>query len=262
MNHLVSSAVALTGPAAIRKFMFYPTRGGELTFPSPVVSFFIDGPAQAKLHVVIIPTATNDARPILLHSHGNAGNVSMRVPSLRALAAALDCTVVAYDYSGFGLSTQTAPSETSILADGTAVLSLVTTMFPGRPVLVWGESMGGAVAANLALSSAVTAVVMHITFAQLADVVAPVAQGALSLLHDPLNSARRIAAARKPTIVTHASLDKLMPLASAQALYNAAPPQHRLFVSLVGDHNSHHLEPALPGMKAFLDQEVMQNINV
>lgn len=269
MSFLVTAAAALAGPALARKFMFHPKAGGERAFDDPIVSMFVptvdaDDVAtcssftsarcgEAMLHVLLVPVASSTARPILLHSHGNAGNVTGRAPSLLALAQALDVTLVAYDYRGFGLSSPGPPTETSILEDGDAVLACVRTLFPRRPIVVWGESMGGAVAAHLAKQPAVTSVVMHITFGKLADMVPFELRPALSALHDTLDSAARIAAAGKPTAVIRAQDDELMTEATTRSLYEAAPAGRRIWLSVPGGHNTYDLAPALPQLKAFLD---------
>lgn len=268
-SFLISAEAVLAGPAVIRKFMFHPAAGGAMAFPAhpTVVSMMVDGPtpvtrafsripeAPSRVHVVIVPLASSSARPIIIHAHGNAGNVTGRVPSLVQLAAALDVTLVAFDYRGFGLSSPTDVSETSILEDGAAVVRLVEVLFPRRRLIAWGESMGGAVAAHLATLPAVSAVVMHITFAALADVVPPAAASALVALDDALDSAARIGRAHKPTAVIHAQDDEIMPLSSARRLYDAAPRLSRLFLTIPGGHNSYDMRSGLSAIKAFVNAQ-------
>lgn len=275
---------AVVVAALVRKSMFRPSPGGTLTFADvepAAVSVFVPVPSvpsvpppppssaegAAYLHAVVLPLASSPRRPVVLFSHGNAGNISGRVAALGALARALDVTLVAYDYRGFGLSSPGPPSETSILTDGAAALAFCGATWPGRPLVAWGESMGGAVTAYLATLPfpKPAALVMHITFGRLADVVSALVPAPLAplvallpaVLDDPLQSADRIAAAALPTAVLHARDDRLVPLASAQSLFEAAPGGARLWVTLEGGHGAHDLRAALPHAKAFLDAHVL-----
>jgi abhydrolase domain-containing protein 13 len=82
--------------------------------------------------------------------HGNAGNIGHRIPIAKALSETLGCSVLMLEYRGYGLSTGT-PDEKGLKIDAQTGLDYIRSCpeFSGHKVLVYGQSLGGAVSIHL-----------------------------------------------------------------------------------------------------------------
>lgn len=99
----------------------------------------------------IRPSNKNTARDVtILMFHGNAGNIGHRVPIAKVLTKALNCNVFMLEYRGYGLSTGT-PDERGLNIDSQTALDYLRNRAETRDtkIIVYGQSLGGAVAINL-----------------------------------------------------------------------------------------------------------------
>jgi pimeloyl-ACP methyl ester carboxylesterase len=221
------------------------------------------------IDIVTIPLGEvfqNDASPLILYCYGNAGCLAERMEELHHLSKELKLDIVAYDPRGYGNSKANNPNDPlsahTWLGDGKEVYDWICYHYPQRPIIVWGVSLGGAVAASLAAQPRVQAVVMMTTFARLSDVIAyiclkfflqrwpmlletmlaPLAFLVECILpksyHFP--SAQALAAAKKPTLVIHAHHDELMPKATARRLQLASAAT-TTYKEIAGYHNEHEV---------------------
>jgi len=191
-----------------------------------------------RLHAWWIPTRVMPPRGHVLFFHGNAGNVSHRLEHATALTAAgLDLLLL--DYRGYGRSTG-RPSEEGLHRDAQAARAALVAgghVDPARLVYM-GESLGGAVALRLALEAPPLACVLQSTFSSLRDVAREHYPAALSALAgDAYPNRERIARLVVPVLILHGEMDEIVPLAHAQALFEAAPRRRRLRVVPGAGHN-------------------------
>ncbi|MGL4231043.1 MAG: alpha/beta hydrolase family protein, partial [Casimicrobium sp.] len=103
---------------------------------------------SAKLHLLISPAEDKNA-PVLLYLHGARWNVvgsAFRMNRMRDLGF----TVVAVDYRGFGKSTDDTPTEDKAYEDAEQAWKWIATRYPDRPRYIFGHSLGGAIAIELA----------------------------------------------------------------------------------------------------------------
>lgn len=184
-----------------------------------------------------------EPRGTLLFAHGNAGNVSDRLDSLR-LFHELGLATLIVDYRGYGRS-EGRPSEAGTYRDiAAAWRHLVETRGadPARTVLL-GRSLGGPIAAWLAARVRPAGLVLEGTFTSLVDMARlhypwlPV-RWLARIRYDTLASVRRLADV--PLLVVHSVDDAVVPCAFGRALYRAAPPPKR-FLALHGPHAEAHL---------------------
>lgn len=99
----------------------------------------------------IRPSNKRLARDItILMFHGNAGNIGHRVPIAKVLVETLGCNVLMLEYRGYGLSTG-VPDESGLNIDSQTALDYIRERPETRDtnILVYGQSLGGAVAINL-----------------------------------------------------------------------------------------------------------------
>ncbi len=179
-----------------------------------------------RLHAFWLPAPR--ATRALLFLHGNAGNASHRLPNAAALAQ-LDTHVLLPDYRGYGRS-EGRPSETGVYADARAALAHlveVRGVAPARTV-VFGRSLGGAVAVDLAQDRELAGVILESTFPSAAAVARSLmgAPGAW-LAGRRFASEDKIQRVRCPLLFFHGDRDEVIDFALGRTLFERAPePKH------------------------------------
>ena len=174
----------------------------------------------------------------VLLCHGNAGNVGDRVPHAKLLTAA-GFDVMMFDYRGYGRSSGT-PSEQGTYRDAHAALAwLLDQPEPDASRLFYlGESLGGAVALELAIVHPPAGLILLSTFTSVRDMARvhyPFIPAAL--VPDAYPSLKLIPALRAPLLVLHGQSDEIVPPAQAEALFDAAPDPKRLRIMPGVGHN-------------------------
>jgi hypothetical protein len=211
-----------------------------------------------RLHGWFLPAPSRRAAPhTLLFLHGNAGNVSHRSASV-AIFRELGLDQLIIDYRGYGQS-EGRPSETGLYRDASAAWRWLTGSRGIAPadVVVFGRSLGGAVATELAARVRPGALIVESSFTDVPS---------MARLHHPLlarfvplryrfPSAANLARVQSPVLVLHSPDDGIVPFAHGRALHAAAPGPKR-FVELVGGHNEGFLSSQphyQEALAAFLD---------
>jgi len=184
------------------------------------------------------------ARRTLLFLHGNAGNISHRLDKLAVLAD-LDLDVLLLDYRGYGRS-QGAPDEPGTYRDAAAAYAWLRARgVEPADLIVYGESLGGPIATDLAAHQPVAGLVLESAPSSILAVAryhypwVPV-QFFLSAHYDALS---RIGGVQAPLLILHSPADAIVPFSMAEQLYSAAPAPKRL-VRLAGGHNDSFLVAA------------------
>jgi uncharacterized protein len=177
----------------------------------------------------------------VLFLHGNAGNVSHRYEIIESFAT-LPANVLALDYRGYGRSHGT-PSEDGLYADAQAAWDYLTQTrgVPADRVVIYGESLGGAVAVDLASRVQPCALVVQSSFTSIADMAAEVMPFVPRfLLRTKMNSLDKIARVRCPVLVVHSPADDIVPYKLGRKLYEAAPEPKRFHEIKDAPHNLTH----------------------
>lgn len=210
-----------------------------------------------RLHGWYVPAAGGEAAQTFLFFHGNAGNISHRLDSL-ALFHDLGVATLIIDYRGYGRSGG-QPSEQGLYRDARAAWRYLVDKrgLPPEAVIVFGRSLGAAVAAHLATERPVGGLVLESAFTSAPDLGAELY---------PLFPVRMLARFRYPTralvnevnapvLVVHSPDDEIVPFRHGQAIYEAAP-EPKTFLRIQGDHNTGFLqsrETYRNGLAAWLD---------
>jgi uncharacterized protein len=209
----------------LNKLLFFPSRELLATPPVPYEDLTI-----GRLHGWWVPATVPAIAQVLLF-HGNAGNIGDRVPHITLLSAA-GFDVLAFDYRGYGRSAG-RPSEEGTYEDARAALGALP---PGRTIYL-GESLGGAIALELAIRHPPAGLILQSTFTSIRDMARlhyPFIPRAL--VPDAYPSLERIRGLRAPLLVLHGSGDAIVPLMDGEALFEAAPGPKRIEVFDAG-HN-------------------------
>jgi fermentation-respiration switch protein FrsA (DUF1100 family) len=191
-----------------------------------------------RLHGWYVPHA--NPRAFVLFCHGNAGNVTDRVDKLFALNHRVGVSVLVFDYRGYGRS-QGVPGEKGVLADARAARTWLAKRagISEKQVVVMGESLGGAVAVDLAAEGGARALVLESTFTSLPDVAAyhyPWLPARL-LMDTQFNSLKKIAAYQGPLLQSHGDADTIVPYACGRRLFEAANQPKEFFTLPRRNHN-------------------------
>jgi len=188
------------------------------------------------LHGWFIPASA--ATNTLLFFHGNAGNISHRRESIK-LFLQLNLNVFIVDYRGFGKSTG-QPSEQGTYADAATAWDYLVNTRNLQPseILVFGRSLGSAIATHLAVRSQPAALIVESPFSSARD-MASIALPFLShvvLLRFDYDTAKNIREVNCPVLVIHSKDDELIPYRQGLKVYDAAkPPKSHLVIR--GGHN-------------------------
>ena len=149
----------------------------------------------------------------------------------------LGFSVLAIDYRGFGKSSPGLPSESIAAEDARAAWDWLGARQPGQPRYIFGHSLGGAVAIELASQVDNEAgTIVEGTFTSIADVVGTTKWGWLPLrllITQPFESVDKVTRLGSPLLVVHGSDDQLIQPALGRRLYEAAQ-QPKAFVLVEG----------------------------
>lgn len=195
-----------------------------------------------RLHAWYAPA--RDAAATLVWSHGNGGNIAGRADVLLALGAR-GLSVLAYDYRGYGRS-EGRPTEAGVYCDARAAYESERARgVAPETIVLFGESLGGAVSIHLAGERPCAGVAVVSTFTSLGD-VARRHYGALgSLVGGRFDSLRRVPRLRVPIFVAHGDADEIVPFELGETLYDAAPEPKRFFRAAGAHHNDVFAAPGL-----------------
>jgi fermentation-respiration switch protein FrsA (DUF1100 family) len=211
-------------------FLFFPNSPSRLEGDwqprtLPVQNVQLTAADGTKLHAWWIPNP--NATFTFLAFHGNASNVPNRIPIYEFLHS-LPANVLALDYRGYGRS-EGSPSESGIYQDADAAYQYLTARqnIPPSTIVSYGQSLGTAVAANLASRKPVAAVILEAPFPS-ASAVARKAfwffPGIQLLVHGQLDTAARLKQITAPVLIVHCTQDPVIPFNMGQATYAAANP--------------------------------------
>lgn len=211
-----------------------------------------------SLHGWFIPSS--DTYRVVLFCHGNAGNISHRLDSIRIFHD-LGLSVLIFDYRGYGLS-DGQPSEEGTYRDAEAAWVYLTEQrgFAGHQIIVFGRSLGAAIGAHLARKTRPAALIVESAFASVPDVAArhywflPVRW--LSRFKYP--TADYVRDVYSPTLVIHSRDDEINPIDQGREIFNFAN-EPKAFLEILGDHNSGFLLSGaryIDGLRQFIRAHV------
>jgi pimeloyl-ACP methyl ester carboxylesterase len=214
-------------PMLIDKYLnhiaFYPSAGIDIDpdqFGVEVRQVYLRSEDGVRIHAFYIPNSESDQA--LLFLHGNAGNASHRLPTAVRFAQ-LGFNVLLIDYQGYGLS-EGRPTESGIYADGNAGLDYLHEQgFSDANISLFGRSLGGAVAVDIARNRELSAVILCSTFSSGTDMAKEMGLGLMAWsVGKRFNSVDKIKQLKAPLLSLHGDRDRIIPMRLGEKLFAAA----------------------------------------
>ncbi len=197
---------------------------------------------EVRLHALWLPHPSPGS-PVLLYLHGAGRPVGASVYRMRRMHQ-LGFSVLAIDYRGFGRSGPELPSEQSVYEDARAAWAWLARQHPNRPRYIFGHSLGGAIAVQLASEvDDARGLIVEGTFPSIAQVFRTMKWGWLPVtpfITQRFDSAGKIGRVSVPVLVVHGSRDRLIPAELGRALYERANAPKRFVLVDGGTHYSTH----------------------
>ena len=179
-------------------------------------------------------------RPVILWCHGNAGNIINRLENLRELYR-IGLSVFIFDYRGYGRS-QGKPSEEGLYQDAFGAHDYLTRTRMIRPerIIIFGRSLGAAVAGELAAQKPAAGLILESSFPSI-EAVAKFHYGGLPvhwLLGADFTLIDRLPQLSLPKLIIHGDKDDIIPLELGRQVFEAAKPPKSFYVIEGADHNN------------------------
>jgi alpha-beta hydrolase superfamily lysophospholipase len=226
-----------------REFIFRPVKDDWRGYSGNAEGATIRIPVGANgdtLSAWWLPAPTAGA-PALLYLHGARWNLtgsSSRIARYRQLGF----SILAIDYRGFGKSSGDVPSEEMAYEDAQAAWQQLQQLAPDARRYVYGHSLGGAVAIEVARNNpAVAGLILEATFTSIRDMAHQYAWGWLPIdwvLTQRFDSLEKIADVKAPTLFIHGRADRFVPPTMSEQLFAAAKaPKQLLLIDGAGHSN-------------------------
>lgn len=276
MSGMVTALLSLVGAYVTLVLVTYFAQAGMLYLPDLPSRELVESPQEiglnyenielrtedgVRLHGWYIPAVAN--RGTLLFFHGNAGNISHRLESIRIFHK-LKLSVFIFDYRGYGRS-EGSPSEAGTQSDARAAWRFLTEergIAPGK-IIVFGRSLGAAVAAQLATHTQPGALIIESAFTSVPDVAAEIYWWLPVRWLTRFDYATRdyVAQGQGPVLVVHSPEDEIIPYRHGEAIFTAAHAPKEM-LRLRGGHNDGFLlsgEHYVQGLDGFLSRNLPRN---
>jgi len=220
------------------KFIFMPSRevGNPPEFLS-VENVYIETEDGEKLHAWW-HQQKSDAKTVLFF-HGNAGNLSGRINQMKVFAE-LGLNALIVDYRGYGNSSGKIKEESDVYRDAKAAFNHLTKKgIAEENIILWGRSLGGAVAIDLAQDKNIFALIVESSMYSGVEVAQhyyrylPIKW----MLKYRFESGKKIANIDVPKLIMHSPDDEVIPFQQGEKLFSQAN-EPKYFFSLRGGHNT------------------------
>lgn len=260
MNVAVGIVVGLVLVAVLirtfeNRMIFFPPRYPE-GFASPEAyglrpeEVWLTAADGIRLNAYFLPAP--ESCKVLLWFHGNAENIGMELAQLKSLAR-LGANILAVDYRGYGKS-EGSPDEAGVYRDAEAAYRYLAEArrFVPKNICVYGHSLGGAVAVELASRHECGGLIVESSFTSVPEMARHVYR--LPLLEyvprSRFDSLAKIARVRAPVLIVHGTRDRVIPFEMGRRLYEAAH-EPKAFMPIEG---AGHDDPYVVGGEKYFER--------
>ena len=201
------------------------------------VTLVTEDSARERLHAWFLPAGDGgpERRFTVLMCHGNAGNISDRLDRTLLMQVNLGTDVLLFDYRGFGESSG-SPTEEGTYEDARAAHRYLVRErgLDARSIVLFGESLGAAVALDLALEVEAAGLVLEAPFTSIRDMAKEVYPFVpISLVRTHYDNLGKIPRLAMPLLVVHGTADPTVPFEQGSRLFDAAP-RPKVFLEVEG----------------------------
>ena len=203
--------------------------------------------------VIVWHVPPRGVKPVVLYFHGNGGALRNRVARFHALIADGN-GLIALSYRGYGGSTG-RPTEAGLITDAEAAYAFAAEHYPAERTVLWGESLGSAVAVALGADHRAGSIVLEGSFTSAADVGAAHAYRFLPLrllMKDQFRSDLQIPKVTTPLLFLHGGRDWVVPIALGERLYALANEPKQFVRFSDAGHEEVDMYGAQDAVRAFL----------
>lgn len=218
--------------------IFYPVKQIEIT-PKFIDTNFDDIYIKTQDHITIngwfIPY--DSAKYTLLFFHGNAGNIGNRLEKIKMLRET-GLNIFIIDYRGYGRS-EGKPFEKGLYCDAKAAYEylLHTRGIPPGKIILYGESLGAAIAIDLAAKSEIKAIILEGAFSCGKDMGKEIFPFLPAFFfNNTYSSFKKIKTVKAAKLFLHSKEDEIVPFALSKKLFDSSPGE-KFFTELSGSHN-------------------------
>jgi uncharacterized protein len=237
--------------------------------PVPASQRWIEPPTGCDVQDVEFPSADGTrlharwypcvgAKGAVLICHSRSGNLSLEIgpADVAGWHHEMASSVLIFDYPGYGRSAG-SPSEAGCYAAASAAHGWLTHVHgvPSHQVLIYGRSLGSAVAVELASRQPHRALILVSPLTSLPDVVlsqVPLVP-AHWLMRNRFDSLARIARCAQPVFIVHGTDDRLVPFAQGEALFAAVRGRKQLLAVDGARHGNCLTAAFYPALRCFLN---------
>lgn len=237
-----SVAFVILSPVLAERLLFFPSRMPAVAPPHAGgvrgADVWLEASDGVRLHGWWFEAAPR--APVIVHFHGNADDLRSRTHVAGAFVPR-GFSVLLAGYRGYGRS-DGKPTELGLYRDGGAALRFAAEKAGGMArVILYGHSLGAAVAARVASENDIGALVIESAFTSLADIghaVYPfIPRVLLRRLRDRFDTRTAIANVAAPTLVIHGTADGVVPERMGRELYQSATGPKEWFPVPYAGHN-------------------------
>jgi fermentation-respiration switch protein FrsA (DUF1100 family) len=224
---------------------FHPVRVNAGERPSPpqgAEEIWFSAADGARLHGWFFRNESRPGFATVVYFHGNGGNIS-NIGWLGQRFTKQGFDVLLFDYRGYGASSGEVVDETDLYADGDAAVTFAIKEKGARPerVVLYGQSLGTAIAADVASRGNFGVVVLESGFSSASSVAKTALPWLPRWLHflgkNRFESARKLAIVRAPVLIIHGDPDPVIPADEARLLFDSANQPKKMFLIQGVGHN-------------------------
>jgi fermentation-respiration switch protein FrsA (DUF1100 family) len=242
--HLLFLSSVLCFSGCLSQVLYHPSRelrGTPTDLGLPYEWVALETADGARLSAWWVPA--DSPRGVLLFCHGNAGNISDRLDSIRIFNR-LGLSLFIFDYRGYGKSSG-SPSEQGTYRDAEAAWNYLIQIRQKDPhkIVVFGRSLGGSIAASLSQVHKPQALILESTFISLQEAARDRLPGLFVKLFvpDQYRTLRYLTRVHCPVLILHSRKDEIIPFRHGEALY-ATASEPKEFGEIHGSHNRGFLD--------------------
>lgn len=245
----------------MQRVMLYQEQTTEAVTPPSVVSEDVRFKSEdgTELHGWWIDGPQGKNGPVLLYCHGNGATLS-QLDHVAKIFSGYNLNALMFDYRSYGTSEKKQLSEEGLAQDARAAYDWIKTEkgFRDDQIVIWGHSLGGAVASRLATEREPAALITEGAFSSVLDIARyryPWLPLFEFMILDKYKAAKYLSTRKMPLLMLHAENDTVIPISFGQKAFEmAAEPKNWLLIKDI-DHND------FPSVNEVYRKDILEFIN-